>query len=218
MNHLFEEIFSLPENQHASKFPVIDSILDIGKLHVTTNTIVACDPLYDYDVDVPFTQKVPNGDFPVKLYYTDDDAWGLRVSYAVLRFSDMPIKTWQMAVLEEEDTKDLGEGEFFGYVVEAGMGCFKDERAAAIYGQKISQLHQENGKEFNHYDDYVEQEMKKQNEYDYLNLFPDSKQPHNVIMFSSGVGDGSYPSYFGFDEAGDVVCLLTDFLLFSNED
>lgn len=217
MSYFFEEVFSFPESEHITTFPLIDSIVDIGKLHITTNTIVACDPLYDYDVDTPFIQKVPNGDFPVKLYYTNDDSWGYRIGFAVIRFSDMPAKTWQMAILEGENPKDLEVDEFFGYVVEAGMGCFRDEKAAQLYGQKINQLHQTNGKDFNHYDDYVEKEMEKQNEYDFLNLQPDSLLPHNVIMFSSGVGDGLYPSYFGFDEMGSVTCLITDFLLFSEE-
>jgi len=35
----------------------------------------------------------------------------------------------------------------------------------------------------------------------------------NVMAFSSGIGDGLYPSYFG--RIGDtVVCLITDFLMF----
>ena len=33
----------------------------------------------------------------------------------------------------------------------------------------------------------------------------------NVAMFSSGWGDGFYASWFGLDEAGRVVALVTDF-------
>ena len=33
----------------------------------------------------------------------------------------------------------------------------------------------------------------------------------NVIVFSAGFGDGSYPVWLGFDNAGDVVCIATDF-------
>ena len=35
----------------------------------------------------------------------------------------------------------------------------------------------------------------------------------NVVMFSSGQGAGSYASYFGIDDAGDVCVLVTDFQL-----
>ncbi len=37
---------------------------------------------------------------------------------------------------------------------------------------------------------------------------------HNeVAAFSSGYGDGCYPSYFGLDEAGKPCALVTDFLV-----
>jgi hypothetical protein len=32
-----------------------------------------------------------------------------------------------------------------------------------------------------------------------------------VISFSSGFGDGFYPSYMAFDEDGRMVALVTDF-------
>ena len=36
---------------------------------------------------------------------------------------------------------------------------------------------------------------------------------HNVVMFSAGLGEGSYASYFGIDDAGDICTLVTDFQL-----
>ena len=33
----------------------------------------------------------------------------------------------------------------------------------------------------------------------------------DVALFSSGMGDGAYSSYWGFDAGGQAVCLLTDF-------
>jgi hypothetical protein len=35
----------------------------------------------------------------------------------------------------------------------------------------------------------------------------------NVVMFSSGEGEGRYASYFGIDAGGDVCALVTDFNL-----
>ncbi len=34
----------------------------------------------------------------------------------------------------------------------------------------------------------------------------------NIITFSSGFGDGSYPSYWGYDEKDEICCLVTDFV------
>ena len=36
---------------------------------------------------------------------------------------------------------------------------------------------------------------------------------HNIVMFSSGHGEGSYGSYFGIDKEGDTCVLVTDFNL-----
>lgn len=40
---------------------------------------------------------------------------------------------------------------------------------------------------------------------------PDSE--YNVAAFSSGWGDGGYPSYWGFDAEGQLCCLMTDFCI-----
>ncbi|NJK95710.1 MAG: DUF4241 domain-containing protein [Bacteroidales bacterium] len=36
---------------------------------------------------------------------------------------------------------------------------------------------------------------------------------HNIIMFSSGLGDGLYPAYWGLDENGKPIKLLVDLLV-----
>jgi hypothetical protein len=40
----------------------------------------------------------------------------------------------------------------------------------------------------------------------------------NVVLFLSGDGDGEYPCYWGYDGAGDLACLVTDFCLLPNGD
>lgn len=39
----------------------------------------------------------------------------------------------------------------------------------------------------------------------------------NVMIFSSGYGDGFYASYWGFDDTGSPVALVTDFRVLDNE-
>ena len=40
----------------------------------------------------------------------------------------------------------------------------------------------------------------------------------NIVVFSTGMGDGLYASYIGFDEGGRVAALVTDFGLFEHEE
>ena len=40
---------------------------------------------------------------------------------------------------------------------------------------------------------------------------------NDFAAFSSGYGDGAYPSYFGFDEDGKPCVLVTDFLVLEEQ-
>lgn len=51
----------------------------------------------------------------------------------------------------------------------------------------------------------------------WANVRPDADREENIICFRSGFGDGSYPSFFGFDANGQVCQLVTDFGLFYDE-
>ncbi|HIK11257.1 MAG TPA: DUF4241 domain-containing protein [Oscillatoriaceae cyanobacterium M33_DOE_052] len=39
----------------------------------------------------------------------------------------------------------------------------------------------------------------------------------NLIAFSSGLGDGGYPSFWGYGASNQPVCLVTDFGIFAHE-
>ena len=40
----------------------------------------------------------------------------------------------------------------------------------------------------------------------------------NIIMFASGLGDGLYPRYVGFDKNGKAIKLIADFIQLTNEE
>lgn len=53
----------------------------------------------------------------------------------------------------------------------------------------------------------------------WADLVLDSDTGANAIVFSSGMGDGGYPCYYGHDSEGQLVTILTDFgLLETDED
>jgi hypothetical protein len=45
----------------------------------------------------------------------------------------------------------------------------------------------------------------------------DKKTSANVILFSSGWGDGGYASYWDYDASGELTCLVAGFALFDYE-
>ncbi len=181
----------------------------LGNLEVPTGYIVACDPLTNPERPA-FERQTPKGKFPVR-WLLDDDR---EVCYAQLLFSNKPIVRIEMATLEGQDLDDLEEGYIFGYPVDAGLGCFMDEESAELLLEIIEDLEQ-NDDYISYYDDVLDDELLDQ---DYCNHFPDKDSPLNVLVFRSGWGDGSYPSYWGFDEAGEIVTLVTDFGLIADEE
>jgi hypothetical protein len=181
------------------------SAREIGLLEISTGKVAASDPLVQPDPP-GFTQAVPNGRHPVRVLIA---AFGSdeRIAYAQLRFSDAAPVRWEMAHVGTQANEPLGEGQFFGYGVDAGIGCFMDPRAGELLAERM-------GVE----DDYFEviiDDMEKTYAHtrSWLDFRPNPRAAENVICFSSGWGDGVYPSFFGFDAEGGVAQLVTDFLV-----
>jgi tetratricopeptide (TPR) repeat protein len=220
MKHLFELILRLPKEEQYNH-PEISDIIEIGKLHISTNTIVVCDPLYYFNSNIPLEDKVPNGEFITELYYTNDrnnDQQGfpdVPPCFAVVRFADRPVKYWKMAVSPGQSIENFDEKDFIGYPVESGMGCFKDEKATELFTKKYDELSALNGPDFNFYNDFIDLLMEENDQFDFLNYYPSDKYPNNVILFDIG-NQGHFPSYFGFDANNKPVCLVTDFFVFDD--
>lgn len=179
----------------------------IGELIVTTGFIVACDPFVFFD-SIAFTTQVPIGKYPVILSIErrgEDE----RVAFAMLKVRETYPVRWEMAVRPDQDTSKLVNDEFFGYPVDAGMGCFADADAASTF---LKKLEDEVWTEDYSYSEYMIEEMQKNyvHTWDFGSFSLDETEG-NLITFTSGLGDGLYPSYFGFDGADRVTSLVTDF-------
>jgi hypothetical protein len=185
-------------------------VRQIAALHVTSGKIVACDPLVFPDSS-PFTTLVPAGDHPV-VVAIDSRGDDERIACAKLQWSDAEPTSWLIALVDGQDPATLKDGEYFGYGVDAGLGCFMDADAAQLYTRRLNENLDDVS--FNYFDHVLQRELEVNYKHtrDWCDHRPVAGDPRNVIIFSSGLGDGFYPSYFGI--AGGVpVCLVTDFLL-----
>ncbi len=119
----------------------------------------------------------------------------------------------------------LEDGEYFGFPVGAGLGCFVDESTNDLYLKMIDQFYSENPDK-NYYDDLLAKEFEEyssKSEFsseigDWNNHIIDNQKKLNIIMFSSGWGDGYYPTYWGYDEIGSTIELTIDFLFSFDEE
>ncbi|MDA0083876.1 DUF4241 domain-containing protein [Brachyspira hyodysenteriae] len=227
VKHLLLPGFDLDKPFRDKKFNDTElDILYIGEVNLSSGKIIACDPLaYMYDDQVtPFIQTVKPDKYKVSLLIIKDEE---RISIAKISFSDKEPKRYELAVTGEEDLSEVEEGEFFGYPVDAGMGCFCDYDAAKKYFEYENKLEEESGGDFdNRYDDLfsdllednAKNNPKYQSEYgDWLNWnVPESNS--NIVLFTSGYGDGYYPSYFAYDENDNICALYTIFIDLNDED
>lgn len=180
----------------------------LGDLVLPTGRIVACDPLACPDTPA-FTRTVSPGSYSVALAIAVMPNADERVGFAMLTLSDAKVAAWEPAFLPGEDATTLGAGEFFGYGVDAGVGCFMDEEAQRLLLARLDALPADQ----NYYDDVLRHELGKNYKHtrEWALHRPHATDPVNVAVFSSGWGDGCYTSWFGLDAHGKLAVLVTDF-------
>ncbi len=188
------------------------NIRRIGKVELTSGRVVASDPLVGPDREA-FTRTVSPGDYPVTLY----QAFG-RIAAASMRFAEGKPVRWELALVPGQDINSLKNDEFFGYPVDAGLGCYMDADTYALIQEREKRVKLEtSSSDINYYDDVLASELQPNNG-DYALHRPVSGKRGNVAVFSSGWGDGFYPVFWGLDAGGHPLVLFTDFGVIENAD
>ncbi len=186
--------------------------LEIGDVSLPTGEILACDPLVELGEAKAYIQKTPVGKYPVRIAVVPSEDYGDRYACVKVEFSKNNPVVYELAVTGEEEKMDeAAEDEYYGFGVDAGMGCVADKKSQDEYIKYWNKL-EEDGEADNPYDDIFEEllaESAKQfPKYqrtggDWANwTIPDTEL--NIPIFASGWGDGYYPCYFGYDEKGEL--------------
>ena len=188
------------------------TVYHMGNLELTSGRIVATDPLVQPDRS-PLVRTVPPGDYPVTLY----EAFG-RIAGASMRFGDGKPARWELATIAGEDTSTLKNDAFFGYPVDAGLGCYMDADTYTLMQAREKQVGaEENSTDVNYYDDVVAPEIAL-NDNKFIMHRPVAGKRGNVAIFWSGWGDGFYPVLWGLDANDRPLVLFTDFQVIENAD
>ncbi|GGL96833.1 hypothetical protein GCM10010129_45760 [Streptomyces fumigatiscleroticus] len=186
-------------------------VADGGALDLPTGQVVACDPfvyLGTGDIE-PFTVTVEPGRYRVEAAVATLTRPGeapsghphLRVAAARLVVRDEPTAAWELALRPGQDPAGLGEDEFYGYGVDAGTGCFYDAAAE----KSFPGTQEEEGPLWDAF------ESSDWSPGPYLVTSPGTG--HTLAAFTSGWGDGCYPTWIGRSATGEVTCFLTDFFV-----
>ena len=91
-------------------------------------SIFACDPLVELEDTPPFIQTIPAGTYPVKICVVPSEKYGDRYACVKVEVSrEKPVR-YELGMTGKEDLDgEVGEDEYFGFGVDAGMEmCIRD--------------------------------------------------------------------------------------------
>ncbi len=183
---------------------------DIGTLEVPSGRLVMDDPLVD--PEPPFLVIVPEGAHRVGLLVmavrdtesAEPPDERVALAYVLIdgtRVTDLLVdglEVQQVVPDDEESANDLGEDEFFGYGVDSGTGCFADaDRLMTDAGSEDWQ-------------DALLDELDRTARDTWSTAVVSDG---GVVAFSSGWGDGVYPSWVVSEVSGRILAVVTDFLV-----
>ena len=127
---------------------------------------------------------------------------------------------YELGMVGNEDLdEELGEDEYFGFGVDAGMGCVADIQTQAAFKAYWAKRLEEDP-DIDPYNDLfcdlLEENAKAYPKYqgdcgDWLNWTVPGTDC-NLPIFASGWGDGYYPVYFGYDAKGKICAVYVRFI------
>lgn len=178
--------------------------IQAGRLKLLSGRIIATDPILLYD-DECFSRHIKPGVYSVNIYVGKAKNRKKQTVAAEIRISDkLPVK-WEMALLKGESAKSFRHDEFMGYEVENGLGCFMDEKAMELL-DICSEEQLEN------YEKTIRQAV-GDNINSCADIIIDEKSGINIVVFASGWNEGTFPTYYGFDDENNLSRIVTDFMV-----
>lgn len=194
--------------------------LDIGTVSFPTGKLFACDPLIELDDAPSYLQTIPVGSYPVKICVVPSEKYGDRYACVKVAVSDERPVRYELGMVGNENLEEeLADDEYFGFGVDAGMGCIADSKTQEVF-KAYWEKRLEEDEDIDFYNDLfcdlLEESFKINPKYqrdagDWLNwTVPESDC--NLVIFASGWGDGYYPVYFGYDSKGAVCGVYIHFI------
>lgn len=218
------------------------STYEMGELNITSGNIVACDPSIAEFFHGSFSQRVEPGQYPVFLSIAYQAVSGYaNIACAMIRFREAAAIRWELAEIlipgsseiAEVYGVDTGRGCFMDVdaaevlyalttstpqeeaEIEAARFAGNFQRMEALIGLSSYRSRNRFQREFmEQLNAEMDMNATRPPGLAWANVQVGDRTDANVIAFSSGYGDGAYASYWGYDAAGNLVSLVTDFSLF----
>lgn len=200
------------------------SVADIAQLSVISGRLTAIDyseaDMVGGDYTPCYTQAIENGEYNVKVSLRDHGTGGYRVAAVKIEFTDEEPADFKMALYENQDISALPEECFYGFDIDSGMAIIADSEVLNEYYEILEQF-DENEEVISPAIEYFKANI--ENEYDAAHKkFPEyqidyvdyivPQTSHHMLFIHTGMGDGTYPVYFGYSKEGNVCCAVVQFI------
>jgi len=180
------------------------TVIGIGRLKSESGKIIPCSPI-GMDLTKPCYVNFPIGEFPVQVAIAKKNG-DERVAFSRILFSSAQVAKWEMARNAEQAPLPVFDTLSYFYPVDGGEGLFIDSVSNHAFNVLCN-------KDPDFWNNAMESGTRKHERRSWdFNVF--EFQGHNIVMFSTGWGDGRYTSYIGRDSSGRPCQLLTDFDMF----
>ena len=193
--------------------------LEVGETNIKTGNIIVADPLAYLPIknNNPILNiKIKKGTYKVEVSICRSKEIGIRMCTVRLKIKNTKAILYKLATPTEESAIFKGkDGILSGFPVDAGMITICDSEVAKEYQDFLEEWHKEhpNG---NHYDDYFAKFFKESSEKlpqyqreegDFIE-WENPKTHSKLVMVASGLGDGFYQSYWGYDQENEICELI----------
>ncbi len=167
-------------------------------LKIESGKITVCDP-FTFSKIEELDADINPGDYSTVLsvMHLKEDG-DERITAACINISENEVDRWETAKFKN--------GEEAIYSTDSGIGSFMDIEAAKIV---------QNDREYNATSfvgrSETAQRKNKADTWSWADVPTKPESDLNVLVFSSGWGDGSYKTYFGYDKDNNLSKIVTDF-------
>ena len=186
-------------------------VLEIGTVHFPTGKIFACDPMVELWRTLHHSFRPSPRVSPAKICVVPSEKYGDRYACVKVAVSGEKPVRYELGMVGNEDLNvELGEYEYFGFGVDAGMGCIADIQTQAAFKAYSGQAA---GGGLGHrplqrpvlrsFGGRRKAYPKYQESYgNWLNWTVPRIRTAICLSFPPAGGTGYYPVYFGYDAPG----------------
>ncbi len=180
--------------------PVDLAVLSLGAIEIGSGRLVGTDGLLLEGS--PFKQDIEPGTYPLQVVLARLANGDERIAFVVVKLVDRAASTWTNATIDGDDPGELQDDELSGFDVESGVACLFDATTLSAWRAELAR------------NETMIRGLER--------VLRENRRPSwtwarvraaggSGYLFTSGLGAGSYASYWGRDTSGTLVSLVTDF-------